>query len=129
MLTANTAQQGQARQEQKQTRTARQGQGTNTESVECENCGERNHYAKDCWSKKDQTNKDGSKGKNKHKNATDAHNPGPMNSEPEVELGEFDMNSFNVDAVEVRESEWLKIGVDFLDSHWGTCQVGQAIVR
>ena len=41
-------------------------------------------------------------------NATDAHNldsAKPANSEPEVEICEFDMSYFNVDAVEVRESE------------------------
>ena len=67
------------------------------EPVECENCGEPNHYAKDCWNKKDQTNKDGSKGKNKHKNAMDAHNPGSKNNESEVEIGGFETNFFNVD--------------------------------
>ena len=49
------------------------------------------------------------------KNTTDAHNldsTKPANSEPEVEIGGFDMGYFNVDAMEVRECEWNKIGVD-----------------
>ena len=44
----------------------------NKDSVECRNCGKRGHYSEDCWSKKN-TNKGGSKGKYKPKNA-DAHN-------------------------------------------------------
>ena len=40
----------------------------NKDSVECWNCGKRGHYSKDCWSKKN-TNKGGSKGKHKPKNA------------------------------------------------------------
>ena len=87
----------------------------NKESVECWNCGKRNHYSKDCWSKKDQTNKDGSKGTNKNKNTTDAHNLDsmkPANSEPEVEIGGLDMSFFNLDAVDIRESGRIKIGVD-----------------
>ena len=49
------------------------------------------------------------------KNATDAHNfdsTQPANNEPEVEVGGFGMSHFNVDTVEVQESEWIKIGVD-----------------
>ena len=68
----------------------------------------------DCWSKKD-TNKSGSKGKHKTKNATDAHNldsTKPAYAEPEVEIGGLDMSYLDADAVEVRESEWIKIGVD-----------------
>ena len=56
-----------------------------------------------------------SKGKHKAKNATDAHNldsAKPANSEPEVEIGGFDMNHLDADAVEVRQPEWMKIGVD-----------------
>ena len=30
----------------------------NRESIECWNCGKCSHHSKDCWSKKDQTNKD-----------------------------------------------------------------------
>ena len=45
----------------------------NKDSIECWNCGKRGHCSKDCWSKKN-TNKGGSKGKHKSKNATDAHN-------------------------------------------------------
>ena len=33
-------------------------------------------------------------------------------AEPEVEVGGFDMDYLNLDAVEVQESEWIKIGVD-----------------
>ena len=79
----------------------------NKDSNECWNSGKRGHYSKDCWSKKD-TNKGGSKGKHQAKNATETHNldsAKPANSEPEVEICEFDMSYFNVDAVEVRESE------------------------
>ena len=36
----------------------------------------------------------------------------PANGKPEAEIGGFDMSYFNVDAVEVRESERIKIGVD-----------------
>ena len=55
----------------------------------------------------------GSKGKNKNKNTMDAHNldsTRPANNEPEMELGGFDMSDFKVDAVEVRESDWIKFG-------------------
>ena len=63
----------------------------NKDSVECWNCGRRGHYSKDCWSKKS-TNKGGSKGKHKPKNAN-AHNldSKPSNVEPEVEIGGFNM--------------------------------------
>ena len=44
----------------------------NKDSVERSNCGKRGHYSEDCWSKNN-TNKGGSKGKYKPKNA-DAHN-------------------------------------------------------
>ena len=84
------------------------------DSVECWNCGKRGHYSKDCWSRKD-TNKGGSKGKHKPKNATDAHNldsTKSANVEPEVEIGGFNMCYFDASAVEVRESEWIKIGAD-----------------
>ena len=37
----------------------------NKDSTECWNCGKRGPYWKDCWSKKDQTNKGGSKDKKK----------------------------------------------------------------
>ena len=40
----------------------------NKDSIECWNCGKRGHYSKDCWSKKDQTSKGGSRGKKKNKN-------------------------------------------------------------
>ena len=36
----------------------------------------------------------------------------PSNVEPEVEIGGFNMCYFDANAVEVRESEWIKIGVD-----------------
>ena len=36
----------------------------------------------------------------------------PANDEPEVEVGGLGMSYFNVDALEVRESEWIKIGAD-----------------
>ena len=52
---------------------------------------------KNCWSKKD-TNKGGSKGKHKTKNATDAHT--------------LDMRVASIWDAEVREFEWIKIGVD-----------------
>ena len=89
----------------------------NKDSVECWNCGKRGHYSKDCWSKKN-TNKGGSKGKHKPKNA-DAHNldSKPSIVEPEVEIDEFLMTYLNVDAFQqesekMRGSEWIKIGVD-----------------
>ena len=55
----------------------------------------------------------GSKGKHKPKNA-DAHNLAskPSNVEPEVEIGGFSMFYLDAHAVEVRGSEWIKIGVD-----------------
>ena len=87
---------------------------TRTRTVECWNCGKRGHYSKDCWSKKD-TNKGGSKGKHKPKNATDAHNldsTKSANVEAEVEIGGFNMCYFDANAVEVRESESIKIGID-----------------
>ena len=75
------------------------------------------HYSKDCWSKKN-TSKGGSKGKHKPKNV-DAHNLDSKSSiaEPEVEIDEFSMTYFNVDALQqesekMRGSEWNKIGVD-----------------
>ena len=52
----------------------------------------RGHRSKDCWSKKDQTNKG-------------AHNLDsikPVNKDPEVEIGGFDMGYFNVDAVSAK---------------------------
>ena len=55
------------------------------------------------------------KGKHEAKNATDARNldsTKPANVEPEVEIGGSDMSYLDADAVEVRESEWIKIGVD-----------------
>ena len=58
---------------------------------------------------------EGSKGKHKSKNATDAHNldsTKPANVEPEVEIGEFGMGLLDVDALQQQESEWIKIGVD-----------------
>ena len=51
----------------------------------------------------------------KSKNATDAHkldSTKPPNVEPEVEIGEFEMDCLDVDIVEVQRSEWIKIGVD-----------------
>ena len=86
----------------------------NKDSIECWNCGKRGHYSKDCWSKKN-TNKGGSKGEHKSKNATDAHNldsTKPANVEPEVEIGGFDMNFLDVDALQHQGSEWIKIRVD-----------------
>ena len=86
----------------------------NKDSIECWNCGKRGHYSKDCWSKKN-TNKGGSKGEHKSKNATDAHNldsTKPANVEPEVEIGGFDMSFLDVDALQHQASEWIKIGVD-----------------
>ena len=85
----------------------------NKDSVDC---GKRGHYSKDCWSKKN-TNKGGSKGKHKPKNA-DAHNldSKPSIVEPEVEIDEFTMTYLNVDEFQesekMRGSEWIKIGVD-----------------
>ena len=89
-----------------------QDKDKNKDSVECWNCGKSGHYSKDCWSKKN-TNKGGSKGKHKPKNA-DAHHldSKPSNVEPEVEIGGFNMFYFDGHAVEVRGSEWFKIGVD-----------------
>ena len=86
--------------------------GKNKDSIECRNCGKRGHYSKECWSKKN-TNKGGSKGKHKPKNA-DAHNldSKPSNVEPEVEIGGFNMFYLDAHAVQVRGSEWIKIGVD-----------------
>ena len=49
-----------------------------------------------------------------YKNTTDAHNlesTKPVNNEPEVEVGVFDMCYFNVDAVEVPDSEMIETGV------------------
>ena len=89
----------------------------NKDSVECWNSGKRGHYSKDCWSKKN-TNKGGSKGKHKSKNATGAHNldsTKPANVEPEVEIGGLDMIFLDADALQQQESEgseWIKIGVD-----------------
>ena len=59
-------------------RTARQ-------AIECWNCVPGRHYLKDCWSETDQTNRGGSKGKNKNKHATYALNLDPTktaNKEP-----------------------------------------------
>ena len=87
------------------------------DSVECWNCGKRGHDSKDCWSKKN-TNKGGSKGKHKPKNA-DTHNldSKPSIVEPEVEIDELNMSYLDVDALKqqpekMRGSEWIKIGVD-----------------
>ena len=83
----------------------------NKDSIECWNCGKRGHYSKDCKN----TNKGGSKGKHRTKTATDAHNldsTKPANAEPEGEIGGFDMIFLDVDALQQRESEWIKIGVD-----------------
>ena len=88
----------------------------NKDSVECWNCGKRGHYPKDCWSKKN-SNKGGSTGKHKPKNA-DAHNldSKPSIAEPEVEIDEFSMTYLDVDALQesekMRGSEWIKFGVD-----------------
>ena len=71
--------------------------------------------SKDFGSKKDQTKKGGSKGTNQNKNATDAHSLyslNPANSEPEFEIGGFDTIFSMWMLVEVRESEWLQIGVE-----------------
>ena len=84
------------------------------DSIECWKSGEHGHNSKDCWSKKD-TNSGGSKGKHKAKNATDAHDLGltkPANVGPRVEIGGLDMCYLDAHAVEVRETEWIKIGVD-----------------
>ena len=64
------------------------------------------HYSKDCWSKKN-TNKGGSNGKHKPKNAI---------VELLFEIDEFNMTYLNVDALQqesekMRGSEWTKIGV------------------
>ena len=69
----------------------------NNDSIECWNYGKRGHNSK-----------------HKSKNATDAHflDSKPSNVEPEVEIGGFNMFYFDVHAVEVRGSEWIKIGVD-----------------
>ena len=87
----------------------------NKDWIERWNCGKRGHYSKDCCSKKDQTNKRGSKGKNKKQERKGClqsrHDETKANTEAEVEVCGFDMSYFNVDAVEVRESERTKIGV------------------
>ena len=86
----------------------------NKDSIVCWNCGKRGHNSTDCWSEKN-TNKGGSKGKHKSKNATDAHNldsTKPANFEPEVEIGEFETGFLDVDSLQQQESEWIKIGVD-----------------
>ena len=83
----------------------------NKDSVECWNCGKRGHHSKDCWSKKN-TNKGGSKGKHKPKNADHNLDSKPSNVEPEVEIGGFNTFYLDAHAVEVRGSEWIKIGVD-----------------
>ena len=72
----------------------------NKDSVECLNCGKRGHCKKN-------TNKGGSKGKHKPKNA-DAHNldSKPSIAEPEVEIDEFSMTYLNVDAFQ--ESEKMR---------------------
>ena len=60
-------------------------------------CGKRGHFSKHCWIKKDQTNRGGSNGKNKHKSATDAHNldsTKPAYTGQEVEIGGFRMSCF-----------------------------------
>ena len=100
--------QARQRQRQREARTARTtrtgDKDKNKDSVECWNCGKRGHYSKDCWSKKN-TNKGGSKGKHKPKNA-DAHNldSKPSIVEPEVEIDEFNMSYLDVDALQ-QESE------------------------
>ena len=107
--TARTARTG-------QDRTRTRARTRTRHSVECWNCGKRGQYSKDCWSKKN-TNKGGSKGKHKPKNA-DAHNldSKPSIAEPEVEIDEFSMTYLNVDTLQesekMRGSEWIKIGVD-----------------
>ena len=65
--------QGQQGQQGQQGRDGGKDKDKNNDSIECWNCGKRGHYLKDCWSKKN-TNKGGTKGKRKSKNATDAHN-------------------------------------------------------
>ena len=99
--------------QQGQQRQGRQGRDKskdkNKDSVECWSCGKRGHLSKYCWSKND------NKGKHK-KVATDAHNldwkkPEEGNNELEVEIGGFHMCSLGA-ADEMRESEWIKIGVD-----------------
>ena len=106
--------QGQQGQQRQQGRDRSKDKDKNNDSMECWNCGKRRHHSKDCWSKKN-TNKGGSKGKHKSKNATDAHNldsTKPATVEPEVEIGGFDMSFLEVDALQQQESEWIKIGVD-----------------
>ena len=83
------------------------GKGKEKHYFECWNRGKRGHYSKDCWSKMN-TNKGGSKGKYKSKNATDAHNldsTKPANGEPEVEIGGFDMslNGSKKESTQVQE--------------------------
>ena len=87
----------------------------NKDSVECWNCGKRGHHSKDCWFKKN--TKGGSKGKHKPKNTVaPSRDSKPSIAEPEVEIDEFSMTYFNLDALQesekVRGSEWIKIGVD-----------------
>ena len=82
--------------------------------------GKRGQYSKDCWRRKDQTKKGGSKVKNKEKTITDAHNldsTKPAHNEPEVEVGGFDMSYFSV---AVRESDWIKFGVDGVKGQRGS---------
>ena len=107
-------QQGQQGQQRQQGRDRSTDKDKNKDSIECWNCGKRGHFSKDCWSKKN-TNRNGSKGMHKSKNAMDAHNldsTKPASVEPEVEIGGFDMSCLDVDALQHQESEWIKIGVD-----------------
>ena len=100
---------GQQGQQGQQGRDRRKDKDKNKDSIECWNCGKRGHYSKDCWSKKNTTEN------HKSENATDAHNldsTKPANVEPEVEIGEFEMDFLDVVTVEVQGSEWIKIGVD-----------------
>ena len=97
---------GKGKDKGKQGRQGQHGQdrdkSMDKDSVECWNCGKREHYSKDCWSMKN--TKGGSKGKHKPKNA-DAHNldSKPSFVEPEVAFDEFSMIYFNVDALQESE--------------------------
>ena len=85
---------GQQTQQDKRTRTR-----TRTTSQLFVGIGQRGHYSKSGGSKQDQTNRGRSKGMNKNRNTTDAHNldlTKPANSEPKVEVGGWDMSYFSV---------------------------------
>ena len=75
----------------------------NKDSVECWGCGERGHYSKYCWGKKN-TNKGGSKEKHNTQKA-DAHNldSKPSIVEPLVEIDELNMSYLDVDALGCRK--------------------------